>query len=664
MTAGIHALPAQRSGLGSLRGGPIHMNAERPGRARAGVPRPPEDPKKKERRKGLFGIGTASGEAKRLMWEHRGPLGIGLLLMAVSRLAGFVLPLSSQFLLDDVIGNRRGDLLVPLALAVGAATLIQALSSFGLAKVVSITAQRAIRDMRKLVQSHVVRLPVSYYDTTKSGVLISRIMNDPEGIRNLVGTGLIQLVGGIFTAIIAFIFLIQRNWQLTLATVAILLVFAGVVAWAFNMLRPIFRKRSEITAEVTGRLGEGLGGVRLVKVYTAEAREANVFAGGVDRLFQNISSTITGTSAVTAFSTVIVGGISVLVILVGGRAILNGTMTVGELTAFIFLVGMMVTPLVGIASISTQVSEAFAGLDRIRELREMETEDDLDKGLESPGEIEGDVVFDDVSFEYEPDVPVLRDVSFHAPAGTTTALVGPSGAGKSTLIGLVMAFARPKSGRVIVDGKDLTTLRLREYRSQIGVVLQDNFLFDGTIRDNIAFSRPDATDEEVREAGRIAHCDEFISRFDEGYDTVVGERGVKLSGGQRQRVAIARAILADPRILILDEATSSLDSESEALIRDGLRKLRRGRTTFVIAHRLSTITSADQILVMDQGRIVERGDHRALMDEGGLYRRLYERQHQLETDLYINPGEDPSRDAAETVRDEAASVASRTSTRL
>jgi len=393
-------------------------------------------------------------------------------------------------------------------------------------------------------------------------------------------------------------------------------------------------------------------------VYTAEQREATVFSGGVDRLFQNISSTITGTSAVTAFSTLVVGAISVLVILVGGRAILSGSMSVGELSAFVVLVGMMVSPLVGIASISTQVSEAFAGLDRIRELREMETEDDLDRGLVAPEEIDGDVVFENVDFEYEQDVPVLRDVSFHAPAGTTTALVGPSGAGKSTLIGLVMAFARPQNGRVLVDGKDLATLRLRDYRSQIGVVLQDNFLFDGTIRENIAFSRPDATDEEVREAGRIAHCDEFVSRFGDGYDTIVGERGVKLSGGQRQRVAIARAILADPRILILDEATSSLDSESEALIRDGLRRLRRGRTTFVIAHRLSTITSADQILVMDQGRIVERGNHGQLMDVGGLYRRLYERQHQLETDLYINPGEDPTRTREEEAeRIEATKVA-------
>ena len=647
MTAASHALHVQRGGLGALRGGPVHMNAERRGGARGGVPHGPDGPDQGKKRKGLFGIGTASGEAKRLLWEHRGPLAIGFVLMVISRLAGFVLPLSSQVLLDDVIGDGRPELLVPLALGVAAATIVQSLTGFGLAKVVSVAAQRAIRNMRKLVQAHVLRLPVSYYETTKSGVLISRIMTDPEGIRNLVGTGLIQLVGGLFTAAIAFVLLMQRNWQLTLATVALLLLFAGVVGYAFKKLRPIFRKRSEINAEVTGRLAESLGGVRLVKVYTAEEREERVFGGGVDRLFQNIASTITGTSVVTSFSTVIVGAISVLVILVGGRAILGGEMSVGELTSFIFLVGMMVTPLVGIASISTQISEAFAGLDRIRELRELQTEDDLDRGLDPADDLDGDVVFENVSFEYEEGVPVLRDVSFHAPAGTTTALVGPSGAGKSTLIGLVMAFSRPKIGRVIVDGKELDSLRLREYRSQIGVVLQDNFLFDGTIRENIAFSRPGATEEEVREAGRIAHCDEFVSRFENGYDTIVGERGVKLSGGQRQRVAIARAILADPRILILDEATSSLDSESEAMIRDGLRNLRRGRTTFVIAHRLSTITSADQILVLDDGRIVERGSHHELMRENGLYRRLYERQHQIETDIFINPGEDPSREAEE-----------------
>jgi subfamily B ATP-binding cassette protein MsbA len=467
-------------------------------------------------------------------------------------------------------------------------------------------------------------------------------MTDPEGIRNLVGTGIVQLVGGLFTATIAFGILMALNWRLTLGTVVLLLLYAAIMSIAFKKLRPIFRERGKINAEVTGRLAEALGGVRLLKVYVAEAREKAVFGGGVDRLFRNIASTITGTSIVANLSAVVVGGVSVMIMIVGGRAVLAGTMTLGDIVSYTILVGMMVSPLIGIANISTQVSEAFAGLDRIREVREVATEDDEDGTKEALAEeLSGDVAFENVTFSYDEGVPVLRDVSFAAPAGSTTALVGPSGAGKSTLIGLIMAFDHPDEGRILVDGRDLTSIRLRDYRGQLGVVLQDNFLFDGTIRENIAFASPGIEDAELEEAARIAHADEFIERFTDRYDTVVGERGVKLSGGQRQRVAIARAILADPRVLILDEATSSLDSESEALIRDGLRSLRRGRTTFVIAHRLSTITSADQILVMDDGRIVERGTHHELMEVGGLYRRLYERQHQLETDLFINPGEDP-----------------------
>jgi subfamily B ATP-binding cassette protein MsbA len=384
-----------------------------------------------------------------------------------------------------------------------------------------------------------------------------------------------------------------------------------------------------------------MGGVRLVKVYVAETREQGIFADGVDRLFRNVARTITGTSAISALSSVIVGAVGVLIMIVGGNAVVSGSMTLGMLVMYVFVVGMLVIPLVQIASIGTQISEAFAGLDRMREIRDMKTEDSDAEGLAPVTEVEGDVAFNDVTFGYEDDTPVLHDVSFHAPAGTTTALVGPSGSGKSTLINLVMAFHKPQRGEVRVDGRDLSSLRVHDYRSQLGVVLQDNFLFDGTIRDNIAYARPQATDEDIRAAARIAHCDEFVSRFENGYDTIVGERGVKLSGGQRQRVAIARAILADPRILILDEATSSLDSESEALIQDGLRALRAGRTTFVIAHRLSTIRSADRILVLDGGRIVERGTHADLLAIGGLYRRLYERQRGLETDLYINPGEDP-----------------------
>jgi subfamily B ATP-binding cassette protein MsbA len=561
--------------------------------------------------------------------------------MVVGRLAAFVLPASSKFLVDDVLTQGRADLLVPLALGVAGATLVQAGASFGLARIVSVAAQRAIRDMRSLVQEHVIHLPVHFFDSTKSGALISRVMNDPEGIRNLVGTGVVQLVGGFFTAGIALSILFWINWKLTTGAILLLLAFAGVMAFAFRRLRPIFRKRWEIQEEVTGRLGEAMGGVRLVKVYTAEDREARLFGDGVDRLFRNVASTITGTSAVTAFSSVIGGGVGLLIMVVGGRSVLAGEMTLGDMFAYVFLVGMMVAPLFQIAAIGTQITEAFAGLDRIKEIRETVAEDAGDAERVASGELLGEVTFEDVSFGYEPGKIVVRDISLFAPSGTTTALVGPSGSGKSTLINLVMAFHRPQEGRVLVDGVDLARLRLHDYRRQLGVVLQDNFLFDGTIRENIAYARPEASEEEIRSAGRVAHCEEFVSRFPDGYDTIVGERGVKLSGGQRQRVAIARAVLADPRILILDEATSSLDSESEALIQDGLRKLRAGRTTFVIAHRLSTIRTADQILVLDEGRIVERGTHGELLREGGLYRRLYERQRGLEEDLFINPGEDP-----------------------
>ncbi len=580
-------------------------------------------------------------EAMELVKAQRGPLTIGLILMVISRVAALVLPGSSKFLIDDVLGEGRSELLVPLALAAGAATLIQAATSYGLARYVSIAAQRAIRDMRTTVQAHIIRLPVSYFDSTKSGTLITRIMSDAEGIRNLVGTGIVHLVGGLTTAILALGVLLWLNWVMTIGAVVLLSAFAGVIGWSMKKLRPIFRERWQVESEVTGRLGEALGGVRLLKVYVAEDRERGIFHEGVHRLFSVIAKSITGTSAVGAFSTVIVGAISVLIMILGGRAILAGTMSLGDLVMYVFFVGMMVAPLVQIANIGTQLSEAFAGLDRIREIRSMSTEDAEDESREPVGEIDGDVRFEDVSFAYEPGIPVLRNVSFEAPAGTTTALVGPSGAGKSTLINLVMNFAEPDEGRVLVDGRDLSRLRLREYRRQLGVVMQDNVLFDGTIRENIAFARPDASQEEIATAARIAHCDEFIERFEDGYDTIVGERGVKLSGGQRQRVAIARAILADPRILILDEATSSLDSESEALIRDGLQKLRRGRTTFVIAHRLSTIQSADQILVMHDGEIVERGRHHELLAEDGLYRRLYEKQRLLSEDTYVNPGEDP-----------------------
>jgi len=579
-------------------------------------------------------------EARELIWTHRRRLALGIVLMLVSRLAGLVLPATSKFLIDEVIGKRRADLLPLLAAGVGLATLVQAVTSFALSQVLGVAAQRAITDMRKKVHAHVLRLPIRYFDSTQTGILISRIMSDAEGIRNLVGTGLAQLAGSLVTAAIALAVLLYLNWQLTLGNVVVLSVFAAAMTFTFKTLRPLFRERGQISAEVTGRLTESVGGIRIVKAYTAERREQLVFARGAHRLFRVIARTVTGVSGITAFSTVIVGIVGVVMMLVGGRAILAGSMTLGGFVMYLSFTAMLAAPLVQLAAIGTQISEAFAGLDRIREIRRMATEDDEDPQREPMKELRGDVAFENLSFEYNPGVPVLKGVSLHAPAGTTTALVGSSGSGKSTLIGLIMAFHRPLAGAIRVDGRDLAGVRLRDYRSHLGVVLQDNFLFDGTIADNIAFARPNATRGQIREAGRIAHCEEFVLGFERGYDTVVGERGVKLSGGQRQRVAIARAILADPTLLILDEATSSLDSESEAMIQDALRSLRHGRTTFVIAHRLSTIMSADQILVLEGGEIVERGTHAELLALGGRYRQLYDKQYRFERDRFINPGED------------------------
>ena len=579
-------------------------------------------------------------EAREIIWRYRRRVAVGLLVMIVGRLAGLVPPASSRFLIDDVVGQGRAELLVPLALVVAAATLIQGVSSFSLARILGVTAQRAITEMRKTVQAHVARLPVGYFDSTKSGVLISRVMTDAEGIRNLVGTGLVQLTGGLVTSVACFVILLYLNWQLTVFTMAVLLLFGGAMAFAFRRLRPLFRERGQINAEVTGRLGESFAGVRIVKAFTSERKEDLVFARGAHRLLRNVARSITGVSALTSFSSVIVGSIAVVMIVIGGGAILGGDMTLGDFVMYLFLTAMMAGPLVQMASIGTQITEAFAGLDRIRELRSMSTEIDGDKGKEPLRGTEGEIAFENVSFSYDDEVPVLRDVSLTAPTGSTTALVGSSGSGKSTLASLVLSFNAPDSGRVLVDGRDLARIRLADYRRHVGVVLQDNFLFDDTIEYNIRYGRTRATRDDVVRAARLAHCHDFITAFPNGYDTVIGERGIRVSGGQRQRLAIARAILADPRILVLDEATSSLDSESEAQIQEGLQALRRGRTTFVIAHRLSTIRSADQILVIEEGRVVERGTHHELMAAEGRYRELHDRQYRIEMNRFVNPGEE------------------------
>ena len=579
-------------------------------------------------------------EARNLVWRYRRRLALGLVLMLASRLSGLVLPAMSRYIIDDVIPNGRGEQLLLLAGLGFGATVVQAATSFGLSQLLGVAAQRAITEMRKQVMAHVTRLPIRYFDSTQTGILISRIMTDAEGIRNLVGTGLVQLVGGIVTGTLALGVLFYLNWQLTSVTVVILVVFGALISFAFSRLRPIFRARGKINADVTGRLAETLGGIRVVKAYTVEKREQIVFAKGAHRLFRNVAKTVTGVSAVGAVATLVMGTIAALMIMLGGQALMSGAWTTGALVQYIIFTGLVIAPVIQISSIGTQITEAFAGLDRIREIRSMTTEDEEDETREAAGDIGGEVRLERVWFEYDAGVPVLKDVSLTAPPGTTTALVGSSGSGKSTLISLVMAFNRPKSGRVLVDGRDLESIRLKDYRSHLGVVLQDNFLFDGTIAANISFSKPHATLEEIQEVSRIAHCDEFITGFPDGYDTVVGERGVKLSGGQRQRVAIARAVLADPKILILDEATSSLDSESESMIQDGLSALRSGRTTFVIAHRLSTIQTADQILVLEDGRVVEQGTHAELLAVGGRYKQLYDTQYRLERNRFINPGED------------------------
>src|ERR1700687_2599287 len=574
-----------------------------------------------------------------LIKPRRGILTTGFVLMAINRVAGLILPASTKYFVDGVIGKRQIHLLMPIVLTVVAATLVQGLTSFSLTQLLSKSAQKLIADLRREVQAHIGRLPVAFYDANKTGTLVSRIMSDVEGVRNLVGTGLVDFVGSVMTAVLALVILLWISVKMTTVAFAVMLVFGVGVNKAFKTIRPIFRARPKINAEVTGRLTESLGGVRVVKGYHAEEREETVFSRGVQRLLDNVLKTLTATSLMSLSGAGLMGVVSSLIMEFGGHRIIAGGMTLGQFFMFNIFLGLLVAPVFQIVAIGTQITEAVTGLERTREILNEKKEDEAPGRLVTLDRINGQVVMQGVSFAYDSRKEVLRDVSFQSQPGTVTALVGPSGAGKSTIIGLIAAFYVPSSGRVLVDGVDLASVKLSSYRTQLGVVLQETFLFDGTIRENVAFARPEAAEEEILAAGHIAQVAEFAETFENKYDTVVGERGIKLAGGQKQRVSIARAILADPRILILDEATSSLDSESEALIQEGLRYLMRGRTTFVIAHRLSTIRRADQILVVEAGRVIERGTHEILYALGGRYYDLYTKQYAVEANLFLAPGE-------------------------
>jgi len=578
-------------------------------------------------------------EVWQLIRPRRALLALGLGLMIVNRVSGLVLPASTKYLVDDIIGKRHFELLYPLVGVVLAATLIQGLTSFALTQTLSKAAQRLIAELRRRVQEHVGRLSISYYDANKTGTLVSRIMSDVEGVRNLIGTGLVDFAGGLLTAVIAFAVLIRISPVMTAIAFGFLGVFGFGLRKAFRTIRPIFRERAKINAEVTGRLTESLGGVRVVKGYHAEQREHEVFSSGVERLLQNVFRTLTATSVMSLSSSTLMGVIGAIVMFMGTRQILAGKLTLGGFFTYTMFLGYLAAPLFQVVGIGTQITEALAGLERTREVLDEVPENEEPKRTVTLPEMRGEVTFQDVTFAYEQKKTVLHDISFRARPGTVTALVGSSGSGKSTIIGLIAAFHTPNQGKVLVDSVDLSTVRLESYRTQLGMVLQDSFLFDGSIRENVAFSKPHATEQEILRACAIARVDEFAEKYELKYDTIIGERGVKLSGGQRQRVSIARAILADPRILILDEATSSLDSESEALIQEGLSYLMQGRTTFVIAHRLSTIRRADQILVVEEGRIVEHGNHQSLYQFGGRYYELYTKQHGIEQNLFLAPGE-------------------------
>jgi subfamily B ATP-binding cassette protein MsbA len=566
-------------------------------------------------------------------------LAVGFGLMSINRIAALVLPYSTRYLIDSVIVKRQTQLLKPLVLGVLLATVVQGVTSFSLTQLLSKAAQRLITELRQKVQTHVGRLSVSFHDSTKSGVLVSRIMSDVEGVRNLIGTGLVDLVGGLLTAGIALVVLFRISSTMTLLAFGFLAAFGFALKMAFQTIRPIFRERGKISAEVTGRLAESLGGIRVVKGYHAEEREEKVFSQGVTRLLDNVLKSLTATSVMGLSASVLLGVVGSLIMFFGARQILAGSLTIGGFFTYTLFMGFLIAPVMQIVQIGTQLTEALAGLERTHELLKESAEDRDPRRTVTLPEIVGNIAFEKVSFSYDGVRTVLDDISFDASPGTVTALVGSSGSGKSTIIGLISAFYTPTKGTALVDGVDLSTVRLDSYRTQLGVVLQDSFLFDGSIRENVAFSRPDASDEDVLRACRIARVDEFAETFADKYDTIVGERGVKLSGGQRQRISIARAILADPRILILDEATSSLDSESEQMIQEGLSYLMRGRTTFVIAHRLSTIRRADQILVVEQGRIVERGTHEQLYAAQSRYFDLYTKQQGLVNNLFLAPGE-------------------------
>ncbi|WP_407264436.1 ABC transporter ATP-binding protein [Tenacibaculum maritimum] len=566
---------------------------------------------------------------KTIIWPKRNLVFIGLILIVLSRLSSLVLPWKSKQLLDEVIPNKDYQQLYKLLIIVGSAMLIQAITSFLLTKILSIQAQYLISELRAQVQKKVLSLPIHFFDDTKSGALVSRIMSDVEGVRNLIGTGLVQLLGGTITAVVAMILLIRISLSMTFFVLIPVTIFGIVALKAFKYIRPIFRKRGVINAQVKGRLTETLAGVRVIKAFNAETQEHQSFEKGVYLLFENVKKSLTATAFMTSASTFLLGIASTGIMGIGGYKIMEGELSIGDFLSFTLLLGFMIAPIVQMSNIGSQLTEALAGLDRTEELMNMQGEEEDVKRTISLETVKGNLVFDKVSFAYEEGKNVLEDISFIVPEGSVTALVGSSGSGKSTIAGLVATFLNPTRGLITIGGKDLSKVRLNSYRKHLGVVLQDEFLFEGTIRENVLFARPNATEEELQSAVSAAYVDEFTDRFENGLDTLIGERGVKLSGGQRQRLAIARAILADPEIIILDEATSSLDTESEALIQKSLSKLIKNRTTIVIAHRLSTIKQADQILVIESGSIVERGTHKKLIEVAGRYHDLYTYQAKI-----------------------------------